>query len=155
MLRNPHTRSFAGAVLGFCLAIPAFAQSNERIDELLGQREARVDSAAYIALSAGGLIGEGDSPERAFALLLEEGWLDGSRKPEEPVLIDEFSFIVMKALNLPGGVLYTVFPGRRYAYRELVFLDVVNGSGGPGRTMSGEEVIRILRGALARKGGGQ
>jgi len=149
------SRRFSTA-LGFLLvllsAVGAYAQSNERIDELLSQAQAHLDSAAYIVLAAGGLINESDDLATAFAKARELGLAKESSTPESPVRVDELSLMLMKSLAIKGGLLYSIFPGKRYAYRELVFQKAVNGSGGPARLVSGEEVIRSL-GYASRLGG--
>ncbi len=130
-----------------------FAQSNDRIDELLLQESARYDSASYLILAAGGLIAESDSPDSAFLKAQELGLAAPDRSPDSPVRVDELSFMLMKSLSLKGGIMYGLFPGRRYAYRELAFNKMVSESGGPGRTVAGDEVIRTLGYAFKLKGG--
>jgi hypothetical protein len=141
-------------VMLFC-GLPAFAQSNDAVDELLAQERARLDSTAYIVLSAGGLVGEDSNPEAAFALLLEKAWVGKNRTGDAAVRLDELCSMVMRSLGLKGGIMYSIFPGPRYAYRELVARGLVNSSGGPRRNVAGDEVMRILRLALDLKGGAQ
>ncbi len=147
--RIPVLTVFLILSLGFGL----FAQSNDRIDELLLQEIARFDSTAYLVLSAGGLIPESDSPESAFQKALELGLAKPDRTPESPVRADELSYMLMESLSIKGGVMYRIFPGKRYAYRELAFNKMMSETGGPGRKVAGDEVIRILGYAFALKGG--
>lgn len=131
----------------------AVAQSNDRIDELLRQDRARVDSAAYIILAAGGIIQETDGPDSAIEKAIALGMLKSGTAPDAPVRADELSFMIVKSLSLKGGIMYSLFPCKRYAYRDLVFGKAVNGAGGPARTVSGEEVMRALGNAMAARGG--
>jgi hypothetical protein len=124
--------------------VAVHAQSNERVDELLLQAQARFDSTAYIVLAAGGLIQETDGLDVAFAKAKELGWTGKSGTPEGLVRADTLSFMIMKSLGLKGGVMYSLFPGSRYAYRELVFRNAINARGGPSRLVTGEEVMRTL-----------
>lgn len=140
-------------ILVLASPIYLFAQSNERIDELLLQEPARYDSTAYLVLAAGGFIAETDTPDAAFLKAKEMGLAGIDLSPDSPVRIDELSFMLMKSLSIKGGVMYGFFPGRRYAYRELAFLKKINESGGPARAVNGEEVIRTLGYASALKGG--
>ena len=130
-----------------------YSQSNDRIDELLLQSQAHQDSTAYIVLAAGGHITESDGLDAAFAKAIELGVANSASSPDSPVRVDELSFMLMKSLSLKGGLLYSIFPGKRYAYRELVFHKAVNGSGGPGRLVTGEEVMRSLGYASRLVGG--
>ncbi len=134
---------------------PAFAQSNAAVDELLAQEKAQIGSSAYMVLNAGGLIGEDATLDDAFATLKAKGWLADARSAEAPILLDEYCLLVMRGLGLKGGVMYSLFPGLRYGYRELVARGIVNASGGPKRAIAGDEALRILRLALDLKGGTQ
>ena len=51
----------------------------------------------------------------------------------------------MDAFDLPGGIMYRLFPGPRYATREIAYQGFIRGSTLPGRPVSGREVINILR----------
>ncbi len=135
------------------LCFQVFAQSNDRIDELLLQEPARYDSTAYLVLAAGGFIAETDTPEAAFLKAQEMGLAKPELTPDSPVRADELTFMLMKSLSLKGGIMYGFFPGRRYAYREFAFYKKINESGGPGRPVNGDEVVRTLGYAFALKGG--
>jgi hypothetical protein len=66
--------------------------------------------------------------------------------------LGEYAYILMKAFHMQGGIMYSIFPGPRYASRELAFLEMIPGSASSGRTLSGEEVIRILGNVLGSRG---
>jgi hypothetical protein len=58
----------------------------------------------------------------------------------------------MKALNIRGGFMYTLFPGSRYGYRELAYRKVIRGRSYSTMTVSGERLLRILSRALDYSG---
>jgi hypothetical protein len=120
------------------------AQSNDIIDALLAEEQASYGKAAYLALTASGLITEEQSPEQALEVLKEQGWKLDILGAGEPIKLGEYSFILMKAFHIQGGVMYSILPGPRYAGRELSYLGMILGSPSPYRTISGEEAIRIL-----------
>jgi hypothetical protein len=125
------------------------------VDTLLGQVQAEADYSAYMALVAGGQVGEDSSPADAYALAVEKKWLPAGGSASDPIRLDTFCNLVMKSLGLEGGLMYRIFPGPRYAYREFVAKNIVSSSGGPKRSLPGDEVLRILRLAMDLKGGGQ
>jgi hypothetical protein len=141
----------------FLLAIglPCFAQSNSEVDALLAQGQARIDSAAYMVLVAGGQIDESSSPAAAYSILLDKAWLSASKQASSPIRLDDYCALVMRALGLKGGLMYRIFPGPRYAYRELIAKGIVNASGDPKRSLPGDEVLKILRQAMDLKGAGR
>ena len=129
------------------------AQSNERLDELLSQAQARLDSTSYLLLASAGLVAEDSEPLKAFEAAMESGLISKARRPEDLVTIEELSYLVMKTQKIPGGVVWSLLPNPRSAYRELSFRGVINASAGPARLVAGDEVVRTLNGALGLKGG--
>lgn len=144
---------FAFISLLLAIGFAGFAQSNSEVDALLLQSEARIDSAAYMALAASELIGAEASLSDAYAMLMGKGWLSANHLASAPIKLDDYCAIVMRSLGLKGGLMFRIFPGPRYAYRELVAKGIVDPSGGPKRTLPGDEVLRILRLAMELKGG--
>jgi hypothetical protein len=65
-----------------------------------------------------------------------------------PIRLDQFALLLARAFNLRGGIMYTLFPGPRYAYRELVYRKVLDGRVDPAQTLSGERLLYFLDRAL-------
>lgn len=151
---NTIQKTFVLTVIGLFVCTAAlYSQSNGRLDELLSQNPARLDYVSYLLLSASGDISEDDSPSAAFDCAASLGLFPPDVTPESSVRIDLLSFMLMKTLDLSGGVLYRLFPGPRYAYKHLVYLGVVADSGEPARLVAGDEAVRSLGYALEFKGG--
>jgi hypothetical protein len=142
-------------LLALLLPAGAFGQSNEQLDSLLLQVPARLDSTAYLVLTASGQLAETESPEAALAKSIELGLVPQGSTGDSPVQAQSMSWLVMKALDLPGGVMYSLFPGPRYAYREMAWRKVISPVGGPSRLVNGDEVVRVLTQALNLKKGNQ
>jgi hypothetical protein len=118
------------------------------LDALLDSAQATYAEAALIVLPAAGLVGEDALPEAAFAEALARGLLPRGTEPEGAIRLGELAFLVMGAFGLKGGLLYALFPGKRYAYRELVYRRLIQGRNDPALTLSGERLLRILGRAL-------
>ena len=135
------------------LSMPLFSQSNSLIDDLLDQEQATIALASYIVLSSGGIISEDASPDSAAETVLQRQWMRSDKGSDDFISLGEFCFIVMKTYELQGGVMYRIFPGPRYAARELVYRNFVYGNTSPYRGISGNEALHILRSVLdAREG---
>lgn len=111
------------------------AQSNAVIDRLIEQETASYADAVYMLRSAAG---------------------DSTEPPSESVTdrtisLGEYSHLVMESFEFPGGIMYRLFPGPRYAAREFAYHGFIRGSEMPGRTITGREVINILRRVLEWK----
>jgi hypothetical protein len=121
---------------------PVKAQTAEHLDALLDNPALTYAQAAQIVLPAAGLAPEDISPEAAFAEA--QNYLPGNAEPGGPVRLGELAFLIMRAFNLKGGICYSLFPGPRYAYRELVHRGFIQGRNDPALCVSGERLLRIL-----------
>jgi hypothetical protein len=137
-------------LLCFIFAAPALlsAQTAERLDALLDSAQATYAGAALIVLPAAGLAGEDVSPEAVFAEALARGLLPRGAEPGGAIRLGELAFLIMGAFEMKGGLLCALFPGKRYAYRELVYRRLIQGRNDPALTVSGERLLRILGRAL-------
>ncbi len=127
------------------------AQQTGVIDEILLEEKVSFGKTVYLALLAAGLIPEGASVDESLAVLKQKGWMVEPKSSEDAINLGEYSFLLMKAFEMPGGLLYSIFPGPRYACRELAHLNLIRGNSSPYRNLSGEEVLQMLGHILAWK----
>jgi hypothetical protein len=123
------------------------------MDRFLEEPAVAYGDAAYLVLVGAGLLKDGEPVERALSVLSERGWAVGGKGASDPLTLGEFAFLVMRANGIPGGLMYHVAPGPRYATRELEYLEVIQGKGRPGSAVSGERAARILGRVLDWKEG--
>jgi len=144
-------RFFLLSVTLFAGSVALFAQSNEFIDQVLTKKQLDAGSAAYLVLAASALVDPSVSPDQALETLGQRGWNVKLSSPTTPVTLGQYSYLLMRAFNISGGLLYRAFPGPRYAERELVYRGFITDKANPYRTLSGEEALRILNAVLASK----
>lgn len=144
---------FICTALASIVVAHSFGQSGSEIDELLGTGEVTAAIAARFVLPAADILPADTEAEPAFAAALEKGWLPAETIPGSPIKLSTLSFLVMKAFGLPGGAMYRISSGPRYAYRELLYLKIIQGISDPSQTVSGERLMRILGRALDYAGG--
>ncbi|GAB1432301.1 hypothetical protein MASR2M29_09260 [Spirochaetota bacterium] len=126
------------------IGIYAYSQSNEFVDRLLETDSVNYGQAAYLVLVASDNLGEDADEARAFELLQNFGWAADSITAGQVIDLKGYSFLLMQAFGLPGGLMYTLFPSPRYAYRQLVSSLVIQGRSDPVKLVSGEQAIRML-----------
>lgn len=119
------------------------AQSNDTIDAILAEQPATVGSAAYIALSAAGLISDDASAQRAVSAAKDTGWLPEDADAGSPVTFGRFAYLLMEATGVDGGLMYRILPGPRYAAREFVYRNWSPERRAPGDTISGRFLVGI------------
>ena len=130
----------------FLFLLPLFAASGQTsadIERLLGEREITCEQAAWFTLAAS-LDEPPASPQAAFALALERGWLPAGAQNALPIDCSGLAFLLMKAFELKGGMMYSLTGNSRYAYREMKHRGYITGRVYPNLAVSGERFLQIL-----------
>jgi hypothetical protein len=138
-------RVFTLVTLAALALVPLGAQSAADMDAALDSGEVTWEQAALFTLQAAGRGGA--SGEEALAAFGAMNGLPRKAKAGEKARLEGVSLMVMKAFGLTGG-LYDFFPISRYAYRELIFLKIIQGRADPWAPVSGERLFHILARAL-------
>ena len=133
------------------LLVPA--QSNEVLDRILAEEQLTYGSAAYLLIIATGKAADDTSPEQAVVLAEQEGFALEGFAPVDVISIGEYSFMLMRAFELSGGIMYRIIPGPRYAAREMEYAEVIMGPAIPGMAVSGNEALRMLERVLHQREG--
>jgi len=129
------------------------AQSNEFLDGLLGSDSVTAAQASYLVLGAVDRIEPDEGEEAAFAEAQSLGWAPKDSRPVIPIDFAGYSYLIARAFELKGGVMYSLFPSPRYAYRELVSRQIIQGRSDPQARLGGLAAVRILNRALDAAGG--
>ena len=126
------------------IAAVAFSQSADDIDVLLETETISYQQAAWFVLAAANPDGFSGSPAEAFRYAMERKWLPANAVAEDSARLDAVSLLVMQSHNMKGGLMYTLTKSGRYAYRELVYLNIIQGRTDPQMTVSGDLLLFIL-----------
>ena len=143
----------------FLLALPAiaFAQNAANdLDALLAADTVTAADAARFALEAADLLPWGltgaEAEKAAWETASSKGWIKKARG--EALTLKDTAFLVMKAFNLKGGVMYSLFKSPRYAYREMVYQRLISGAADPAMPVTGSKFLQILGATLHYTGRG-
>jgi hypothetical protein len=134
------------------LAAAGAAQSNEFMDGLLEAKTVTVGQASYLVLGAAEKLGESDDASGAFARLQELGWAPKAAAAEDPISYSSYAYLLMRAFELKGGVMYSLFHSPRYAYRELASRQMIQGRSDPKGKPDGQTALRVLSRVLDAEG---
>jgi hypothetical protein len=147
-------------ILCFLFTAPAFlsAQTAAKMDAILETPAISCTQAAWFVLAAANIAEVTTVPaefpiqdtgeEYAFEWAKDNRWLPQETAPDDPVTLKALSFLLMRAFNIKGGLLYTLLPGRRYAFRTLVGRSLIRGAADPDMTVSGERFLHIVGNVL-------
>jgi hypothetical protein len=139
------------ALLVFSL-MPLAAQTAAELERILALPELSYGEAARFVLGAAGLTAADNSTEAAYHFAMDNNWLPKKAVEADLVTLGGLSLLVMKALDIKGGFMYALFPGPRYAYRELAYRKIITGRAYSTLPVSGERFLRILSRALEYTG---
>ena len=111
-------------------------------------------AALFVASSSpnGGAYA-GDGLNEAFALAMERRWFPKGTEPGEIINMGKLSFLLMKAFDIKGGLMYRIFPGPRYAFRSMVSKSYIQEAADPDMKASGEYFLNILGRVIDAEGG--
>jgi len=88
--------------------------------------------------------------EDAFQYAQEQGWLPKNAEAGDTARLDGIAFLLMRSFGLKGGIFYTLIPNPRYAYRELAYIDAIQGRADPAMAVSGEKLLFITGRILSK-----
>jgi hypothetical protein len=140
------------AFLLFFAALPSLPAQTvvHDMDALLDSEAVTWAEAARFVLPAAGV--KAADAAQAFAAAAERGWLPRNAEAQGAANFGGVSFLLMKAFDISGGVLYSLFPGPRYAYRELVYKGILQGPQDRSWKVSGSQLVTFLGRTLELSG---
>jgi len=153
-MKNIH-RFFVLLGVYFTLAAPAFTQTAAEIEKLLETQAVNYEQAAWLVLEAAGIpAGLSDSDDSdgaaAFNLASQKGWLPKNAESQDKASLEGLSLLIMRSFDIKGGILYSLIKNPHYAYRELVYRDVIQGRSDPQMAVSGDLLLFIINRVLSR-----
>ena len=134
------------------VAAQAASPDDAVIDTLLSQSAITWDNAAWLVGRSVGTFDETTTPAQAAQKASEAGWGPKDLAPTTAIDLATYSQLLVKALDIPTGLIYKVFPNGRYAMRELIFRRVLTGSARPDAPVSGDRAMYFLQNAQTWKG---
>jgi len=130
----------------------AFAQTADRIERLLRQDRVNYRDAALLVLEASGHIDseKQTSADDAFSFTMERGWLPKGAEADNDTMLGGLSLLVVQAFEIDGGVLFSLFKNPHYAYRAMVYRNIIQGRIDPQMLVSGELLLYTVNKANNR-----
>jgi outer membrane protein OmpA-like peptidoglycan-associated protein len=122
---------------------PVSGQTALRIEEMLAESALNWSDVAMFALEASGQI-ELTDPQEAFNFAKTRNWLPRNAQIGESARLNGVALLLMRSFNLKGGIFYTIIKNSHYAYRELVYRDIIQGRADPDMRISGDDFLFII-----------
>ena len=149
-------------LLAVCLplALPAFAQTADEVEALLETGAVTYAQAARFALDAANITidsAQGGQPANLWSTNLwfeyaaQQGWLPKNVSADDKARLDGAALLVMRSFDIKGGIMYSILKNPRYAYRELVYQNVIHGRIDPAMDVSGDALLYIINKIIAQR----
>jgi hypothetical protein len=148
-------------ILILCLlAVPVFAQVPEtdkaprsqstaaEIETLLSAKTITYAQASRFVLEAANALAA-DNGEEAFNYAVQQNWLPKNAASGDPARLNNISLLLMRSFNAKGGIMYSITKSPHYAYRELVYLNIIQSRADPSMLVSGEQLLFYVNKILA------
>jgi outer membrane protein OmpA-like peptidoglycan-associated protein len=122
---------------------PLSAQTALRMELILQEKALSWSNAAAFTLEAADLKVFSNT-EEAFRYAQGQKWLPKKALPDDPARFDGIALLMMRAFGLKGGLFYSIARNPHYAYRELVYNEVIQGRTDPGMIVSGPDFLFMI-----------
>ena len=137
------------------LTIPGclFAQAvspAEEFENLLNTDVVTYAQACRFVLEAAEVLVSNDSVE-AFRYASSRGWLPNNAGSDDKAQLNHISRLLMRSFDIKGGLFYSITRSSRYAYRELKYMNIIQGRVDATMPVSGERLIFYVNRLLARQ----
>ena len=137
----------------FLLVVPVFlySQTAQRIEDLLNYEAVSYEQAAWLVLDAADISDSAgiSSQGEAFRYAVEQQWVPGDAPANGRVSLERVSLLIMQAFGMRGGLLYTLTKSPHYAYRELIFRNVIVARSDPQMAVSGYWLLFMVNRVLS------
>jgi len=141
-------------IICFLLAAPVvlYAQTATEIERLLETEAVSYGQAAWLVLEAADLSGsfENSASDGAFNFAAQQGWLPKKAAPQDKASLEGVSLLVMRSFGIKGGLFYSLLKNPHYAYREMVYKDIIQGRSDPQMPVSGGLLLFLVNRVLSR-----
>jgi len=129
---------------------PLHAQTADRIERLLELDTVSYQEATLLVLEASGRLDPADKTrgEEAFNFTKARGWLPANTKASNPINLKDLSILIMQTFDIKGGLFYSLFKTPHYAYRTLVYHNIIQGRADPLMNVSGELLLFTINRAM-------
>ena len=143
---------YPAAIMAGILLLPTmlFAQTAQRVENLLGETAISWSTAAAFALEAAD-VQVFPNPDDAFRYTVERKWLPKKAVAGSQAKLNGVSLLLMRVFKLKGGWFYSMAKNPHYAYRELVYRDIITGRADPEMAVSGDDFLYMVNRILSIK----
>ena len=135
-------------LFGFLLLIPVLmpAQTAAEMERLIETEAVSYEQAARFVLEAAdvpGFSGASGAAE-AFRYAADNRWLPKNASAGDEASLQGVALLIMESFGIKGGLFYSMARNSHYAYRELVYKEIIQGRTDPQMTIAGDYLLFLI-----------
>ncbi len=136
--------------LSLLICVPALpAQSARMLEDIVQQERIKLGDAIFLIRLLANEISPNDDPVAIFAATDTQRWNLGNKSYDSEVLQGELAYMLMDVLDIPSGFMYAIFPGPRYAMRDLLYLGAINSDSDIYLILSGSDGLNMINSVIS------
>ena len=143
---------FAALILTLA-AFAVYAQSAEKISEIIESEEITNEQAAWIACQSAQILQDDAAYSEAMSSATQNGWLASGAVASNPISLKDYCGLCVKASGLKCGLFYRISKANRYAFKELKANGTLDGAADPSMKVTGQNALSILNACVKKAGG--
>lgn len=136
-------KKIAALIAGILVSAALYAQSADRITEIISSKKSNYGQAAYLAATALGAIDDGSSFADALGFFQEKGILKDV-KAEDAINLKQLSLFCYQSWDVKGGLLLKFTGSPRYIFRQLKADEILAFSDDPMDVPDGHKLLAVL-----------
>lgn len=134
---------FLSLVFLFC-SVVCFAQAADIVTNVIETETTTWGQAAYMCAVSQEIAPESSTEDGAIEKLVEASLIKMPSGKDANITYSEASGLLMRTLDLKGGLFYSLTKSNRYAFRELKAKGFIADKTDPSATVSGIEFLNLL-----------
>ena len=137
-------------LIASAVSLSLYAQSADKVSEIITAKEATFGQAAYLTTSALGLIKNEAGYEDALNLLKEKGIVPSSIGAADTINMQELSWLCAGTWKIEGSFMLKLFNSSRYTFRQMKADEVIDFSVDPMDIPSGRNLLAVITDCLSK-----
>lgn len=132
--------------LTFFTGMLVFAQSSQKVSDILSNNEITKGEASYFICVYTGEAEDSVSEKTAFSSLQNKELFKSSESENDKLSLSKACYLISESAQMKGGIFYSIFHTSRYSFREFKALGIIPSNSDPATKVSGTEFIALLNG---------
>lgn len=137
-------KKIAALLAGIFISASLFAQSADRITEIISSKKGSYGQTAYLAACALGVIEDNSTLEYALEYFQDKGIVAKNVTVDDTINLKNLSWFCYQAWNVEGGLMLKLTKKPRYAFRQLKADEILAFSDDPTDIPDGHKLLAVI-----------